>query len=113
MIGKLIHNQVPDRFQTEFDVKQCPIASGPWEQTHSFEIPKIDMGRLPKMPKIDPSKLKNAAERIEAIYEQMEKDMPNGEFFFRGELLGANGDVLNCVYADMNTAQMGNMTALQ
>lgn len=71
------------------------------------------MAKLPKMPKIDPSKLMDAAQRMEAIHAQIEKNLPKGEFFFRGELIAANGDVLNCVYADMNTAQAGNLTALQ
>jgi len=65
------------------------------------------------MPKIDPSKLKDAAAKMEAIHDQIEKNTPKGEFYFRGELIDANGKVLNCVHAQMNTAQAGNMTVLQ
>lgn len=86
----------PDRF----DVKTCPIAKGDFDHKHSFQIPEP-----PKdfdISKISPEKLMEAKKHIDAIHAQMKEDLPSGDFFFRGQMVDAQENVMSCVYADLN-----------
>lgn len=47
-----------------------------------------------------------------------QENVPEGEFFFRGQTISAEGEVLSCIYADLNPSEMlenaagaGNSTA--
>lgn len=81
-------------------MKTCPIAAGDFDQKQTFQIPSppkdIDMS------KISPDKLMAAKKHFDEVRAQMQEAMPSGDFFFRGQLVDAQENVLSCVYADLN-----------
>jgi len=93
----------------ELELKQCPIAAGPFSWSHSFELPSppenVDIS------KIDPSKVKDAIKKIEQMKAKAKANAPKGEFYFRNQLIDAQGKVLSCVYADIKNGVAANGTA--
>ncbi|GAB7360499.1 hypothetical protein MBLNU230_g8450t1 [Neophaeotheca triangularis] len=106
------------------DAKPCPIEAGPFEWTHDFQIPELPpMPELPddfeekfekakadakeKLDSIDPKKIEEARAGMEdavaGMREKMREGLPKGEFFFRGQTINAQGEVLSCIYRSLDT----------
>lgn len=93
----------------QLNIKQCPIAAGPFSWSHAFELPSPPENA--DISKIDPSKVKDAIAKIEQMKAKAKADAPKGEFYFRNQLIDADGKVLSCVYADIKNGVAANGTA--